>query len=102
MFRSNPLLKLFLGAFLALPLAACVSTKTPEVADKQKPTPEEVKKVTSKLDDEVVCKRVKVTGTNFKKKVCLTRAERRAMREEARKLLENAQSSTAGPDYKGN
>ena len=102
MLRSKTPLKVFLGTFLAISLAACVSTQTPEVAEKAKPTPEEVNKVTKNLDDEVVCKRVKVTGTNFKKKVCLTRAERRAMREEAKKLIDNARSSTAGPDYKGN
>lgn len=102
MLRSKNPLRLFLGAFLAIPLAACVSTKTPEVAEKAKPTPEEIKKVTKNLDDEVVCKRVKVTGTNFKKKICLTRSERRAMREEAKKMIDSARSSTAGPDYNGN
>lgn len=101
MFRSKSLLKLCLGAFLAVPLAACVSTQTqpPQVAE-AKTKVEEAKKVTT-ADTDIVCKRTKVTGTNFKKKVCLSRAERAKMREEAKKMLEKAQSSTAGPDYKG-
>lgn len=102
MFKSKSLLKLCFGAFIALPLAACVSTQTqtPQVAEAAEKKVEEAKKVTT-ADADIVCKRTKVTGTNFKKKVCLSRAERAKMREEAKKMLEKAQSSTAGPDYKG-
>ncbi|MCY4343340.1 MAG: hypothetical protein OXE83_07175 [Gammaproteobacteria bacterium] len=37
--------------------------------------------------DEVVCKRVKVTGSHMRQRVCFKRSEWRAMRESARELM---------------
>ena len=99
MLSSKQSLKLLLTTSLSLAILGCASTQTAQVAETQKPKQEE--KIAAGSDAEIVCKKEKVTGSNFKKKVCLSRGERRRMREEAEKVIENARSSTAGPDYQG-
>ena len=99
MLDSKTSLKLLLSASLSFALLGCASTQTAQVANKQEPKQEE--KIAAGSDAEIVCKKEKVTGSNFKRKICLSRGERKRMREEAKKVLENARSSTAGPDYQG-
>ena len=44
--------------------------------------------VKDKHDQEVVCRRVRVTGTHFKQRVCKTRGQMKAEREAARRTME--------------
>ena len=52
---------------------------------------------TSSGDDpnEIICRREQVTGTNFRRRVCLTRAEREAARQQTREEMQQRQSSGA-------
>jgi hypothetical protein len=51
-------------------------------------------------DDDVICKRVQVTGTRFKQKVCTTRAQREAASQGAASATrdwQNRNSQAGGP-----
>lgn len=67
--------------FAAVTLAACATapqTKTPEttMAEATPPAAEAVATTEQQADaSETICKRQTVVGSNFKKKICATRAE---------------------------
>lgn len=46
--------------------------------------------------NEIICRREMVTGSNFRKRVCLTRAQRGEMRSESREEFRERRSSTLG------
>ena len=45
--------------------------------------------------DEIICRREQVTGTNFRRRVCLTRAEREAARKDTQDEMLQRRSSGA-------
>ena len=47
--------------------------------------------------DAVVCKRVKVTGSHMRQRVCFKRSEWRAMREHAREVMSRKLQNTSSP-----
>jgi hypothetical protein len=46
--------------------------------------------------DELICRREVVTGTNFRRRVCMTRAERETMREESQEEMLERRSAVRG------
>lgn len=81
-------------------LAACATTSTPattstsaQVASAQTVESQETTAVASADANEMVCKRQKVIGSNFKKKVCATQAQWDLAAQQSRDATENMQRS---------
>ncbi|UAA37774.1 hypothetical protein KIH87_13815 [Paraneptunicella aestuarii] len=68
------------GAFLAgLMLSGCASTDDSKTAATDS---------SNQKNDNMVCEYIRVTGSNLKKKICMTREERERQREAARNEME--------------
>ena len=88
-----------LTPLLVIAISSCATTSAPTqenepvVAEKAVYPGEQAEMSTDKGDQEpdVICKMVKKTGSNIKKKVCTTRAEREAMRRSAEDFVRKAQ-----------
>lgn len=97
-------LKLTLCAGAMLLLAACATSTTPTAekvaeAETMKAVSEELSqtnKVAKSEDGNVICKREAVVGSNFKRKVCATAEQWKAMEESSRATTADIQRS-AGP-----
>jgi len=46
--------------------------------------------------NEIICRREMVTGSNFRRRICLTRAQRGEMRSGSREAFNNSRSGTLG------
>lgn len=64
-------------------------TKVASIAssDGAAPPDEVVSRIGSESDDGVVCQRVKLTGSRFPRRICMTAAERQEMLEDSREFL---------------
>lgn len=102
------LMKLSLAASCAVVLAACASTtdmasnsSTSEVSSMSKASVPATEKVAS-AEEEKVCKRYAVSGSNFKRKVCKTEAEWAAEREASKRGAAEFQRRSAIQQKKSN
>lgn len=84
-------LTLFGCAAAVMTLAACTTTSTPattstsaQVASAQTVEGQETTAVASADANDMICKREKVVGTNFKKKLCATQAQWDMVERQAR------------------
>lgn len=84
------------SAFTLAPLSAVLAGETPPVprteavtatAPAAKPKPP-----AAKNDDKLVCQSVRNTGSRFPERICKTRRQMQADREQARQNTDNAQS----------
>ncbi|UCC14476.1 MAG: hypothetical protein JSW21_00435 [Gammaproteobacteria bacterium] len=98
---------------LTLALAACSSLPTssatkdlqvaPAYTQEEKDAMTEEEKVAaynesmSQDRDEIVCRRVQVTGSHFKQTVCKTRAEMEQERQDAQDAIMRARGNTGDP-----
>jgi outer membrane murein-binding lipoprotein Lpp len=93
--KGRKMAKLF-NVFIALAilvLAGCASPQTSEEASASGST--DTAQASSSGDDpnEMICRREEVTGTNFRRRVCLTRAERmREQQDSQEEMLERRSS----------
>lgn len=102
--------KLLATVFMSLVIAACGSTSeqslvpesTNEVKSHKSITPtdaENTEQEVAKADD-IVCTYQQKTGSRFKKKICLPRAVRDKLREQAQSLLRTHSGSRLPADQK--
>ncbi|MGB3455647.1 MAG: hypothetical protein WBA35_04755 [Litorimonas sp.] len=97
-----------LGASLLL-LAACASTdaavtdtaRTDATATSPSSAPEDGVQVAEADKGEMVCRREKVTGSNFKRKICYTAEQWEAMREEAKRSMDRLGQESGGGCFAG-
>ncbi|MGB3455646.1 MAG: hypothetical protein WBG08_01950 [Litorimonas sp.] len=86
-------------------LAACASTDATRTSVAQAETPSVAEAAafdTADADENgMVCRRVKRTGTNFKRKVCYSMDELRTMREYAKRGMERLAEGSSSGCYDG-
>ena len=84
-------------------LAACASNNTNSVSEKDKNLDDAVSlhNANADPDNQIVCKRRQVIGTNMTKKVCTTRGQERQEREDARDAMDRIRTSNPGSSGTG-
>ena len=55
----------------------------------------------AKRPDPKVCKKIRVTGSHFKQRVCLRKSQWEAQERQARRTMENARSTASGVSSSG-
>ena len=89
--------------FIGLGAFCLVSCASPEMAEQAEDTDQvasteiaEESEESGNNPNEIICRREMVTGSNFRRRVCLTRAQRGEMRTESREEFIERRSGTLG------
>ena len=92
----------FSNTFIMLAFVSIAGCASQQSADVDTPTaPEQsvdvaVNSESENDPNEVICRREMVTGSNFRRRVCLTRAQREEMRTGSRDVFNDRRSGTLG------
>ncbi len=82
-------------AILTLLLVSYGVQSEDAVADNENGKPAVAQEKVEKPEEKLICKRVKVKGSNFKKKICKTKAQIKYDRKKSKDVMDKIHSSTS-------